>query len=74
MRKMLLLASSLLMSTTAWLQLGGTYTIDPGVAAGGTNYQTFNGFVADLETQGISGDVTVNVKEGTYTEYVLFSG
>lgn len=72
MRKSLLLAAALLWSGTAWLQLSGTYTIDPSVAAGGTNYQTFNAFASDLGTQGVSGAVTVNVKEGTYTESVTF--
>lgn len=72
MKKFLLLAVVLLWSSHAWLQLSGTYTINPSGAAGGTNYQTFNAFASDLSNQGVNGAVTVNVKEGTYTESVTF--
>lgn len=42
----------------------GTYSIDP---SGGGDYKTFNEAVASLAC-GISGDVTFNVKNGTYNE------
>lgn len=48
--------------------MSGTYTIDPG-GGGGTNYTTFTAAVADLNTLGISGPVTFNVKAG-----VVFAG
>lgn len=48
--------------------LSGTYTIDPGQAAGGTNYQTFTSICTQLNTFGVLGNVTVNVKQGTYPE------
>ncbi|MCT4560853.1 MAG: T9SS type A sorting domain-containing protein [Crocinitomicaceae bacterium] len=71
MKKWLLSAATLLLSTSAWLQpLTGTYTIDPALPAGGSNYQTFAAFTTDLGTNGVSGPVTVNVKEGTYTEQI----
>lgn len=74
MKKWLLSAASLMLSTTAWLQpLTGTYTVDPGQAAGGTNYQTFTALTTALNTNGVSGAVTVNVKEGTYTEQISLS-
>lgn len=57
------------MTTTAlsWAQpLNGTYTI------GGTtpDYATFNAAVTDLETNGVSGPVTFNVRTGTYNEQI----
>jgi hypothetical protein len=55
--------------------LSGVYTINSGVATGGTNYQTFTAFANDINTNGISGPVTVNVVlgSGPYNEQVTFN-
>ncbi|MEX0966560.1 MAG: T9SS type A sorting domain-containing protein [Bacteroidia bacterium] len=50
--------------------LNGSYSIDAGMATGGTNYQTFNDAVSDLTANGISGNVIFNIASGTYTEQV----
>src|SRR4051812_26777253 len=56
-------------------QLSGVYTINSGQGTGGTNFQTFNAFATALNTQGMSGAVTVNVVAGTgpYIEQVEFN-
>jgi PKD repeat protein len=52
-------------------QLSGNYTLDPNQAAGGTNYTTFNSFIANLSANGVSGPVTLDVASGeTFTEQV----
>lgn len=51
---------------------GGTYTINSGVATGGTNYQTFADAVSALSC-GIAGPITFNVAaaSGPYNEQVI---
>ena len=53
--------------------LSGTVTINSGAGTGGTNYQTWNAFATDINAQGISGPLTVNVVAGTYNEQVVFN-
>lgn len=60
-----------MMSLTSLAQLSGTYTIDPN-GTGTSNYASFTAATAALTTSGVSGAVTFNVKEGTYTEQVSF--
>ncbi len=50
--------------------LSGTYTINPSLAASGTNFQSFATAIAALSSCGVSGAVTVNVAAGTYNEQV----
>ena len=52
------------LATSGFAQLNGTYTI------GGTNpsYPDFTTAISALSTSGISGNVTFNVRPGTYTE------
>lgn len=52
----------------AQFPLGGNYTIDPSLAAGNGNYQSFTSFANDINGFGMLGNVTVDVKEGTYNE------
>jgi hypothetical protein len=56
-------------------QLSGTVTINSGNSTGGTNYQTFNALASALNTNGISGPLTVNVVSATgpYNEQVSFN-
>lgn len=49
--------------------LAGDYTIDPAVATGGTNFQTFNEAVAAMQC-GITGSVRFHAVPGTYNEQV----
>lgn len=58
--------------TTCGTTLSGTYTVNNTVATGGTNYASFSELAFTLAHCGVSGAVTVNVKEGTYNEQVLF--
>ena len=53
-------------------QVSGTVTIDPSQPAGGGNYQSFGAFATEINQCGVSAAVTVNVKEGVYTEQVEF--
>ena len=46
-------------------QLSGTRTIDQ---SGAGDYLSFTEAVNDLNTQGVNGPLTFNVKPGTYTE------
>jgi len=50
-------------------QLSGSYTIDPN-GTGITNYSSFSSAISALSAAGVSGAVTFNVKQGTYTEQV----
>ncbi|MEJ6738892.1 MAG: hypothetical protein QNK62_07665, partial [Cryomorphaceae bacterium] len=50
-------------------QLSGTYTIDPN-GTGTSNYTSFTSAISALSTSGVSGSVTFNVKQGTYSEQV----
>jgi hypothetical protein len=66
----------LLMATQALAQpLNGVYTINNGLATGGTNYQSFNAFATAINTGGVSGPVTVNVVlgSGPYIEQVTLN-
>lgn len=69
MKKWLLTVLTFGCLSTVFLQpLSGTYTLDPALPAGGTNFQTFSALASALTTNGVSTAVTVNVKEGTYLE------
>jgi parallel beta-helix repeat protein len=51
--------------------LSGTFTINAGLPASGTNFQSFNSAITALTAcGGISGAVTFNVAAGTYNEQV----
>ena len=56
-------------------QLSGIVTINSAATTGGTNYQTFNAFATALNTNGVSGPLTVNVvsNTGPYVEQVMFT-
>jgi len=56
----------MILGVLAYSQLSGTYTI------GGTspNYATFSAAVSALNTQGVSGPVVFNVRNGTYNEQI----
>lgn len=58
-----------LMPTITHAQLNGIYTV------GGTSpsYPTLTAAVSALTTQGISGNVTFNIRPGTYSERVTFN-
>ncbi len=71
----------LLISSSAFAQLSGTYTINAGSAASATNYKSFTAAVGDLVTgkrtdggpasgKGVKGAVVFNVAKGTYTEQI----
>lgn len=47
-------------------QLSGTYTI----GGSAPNYATFSAAVQDLTTQGVSGAVVFNVRDGSYSEQI----
>ncbi|MCC3156407.1 right-handed parallel beta-helix repeat-containing protein [Hymenobacter sp. 15J16-1T3B] len=68
---LLLLASS----AGAWAQtpLSGTYTINNAQATAGTNFASFADAATALNTNGVSGPVTINVSGGPYTEQVLLN-
>src|SRR5436190_18992981 len=56
-------------------QLSGLYTINSLSPTGGTNYNNFTDFVNDINSNGVSGAVEVNViaNTGPYVEQVLFN-
>ena len=55
--------------------LSGAYTIDQTIAASTTNFVSFNAFATALNSNGVSGPVSVNVVSGTgpYIEQVAFN-
>ncbi len=53
-------------------QLSGTYTIDPN-GSGSSNYTSFTAAAQALSSSGVSGAVVFQVKQGTYTEQVVFN-
>lgn len=55
-------------TTFCALQMSGTYTINPALPAGGTNFVSFADVAAELNACGVSGAVTINVSTGTYNE------
>ncbi len=65
-------AALVLLSLPVFSQLSGTYTIDPS-GTGTTNYASFSAAVTALTTNGVSGPVTFNVTQGTYTEQVTIN-
>jgi Secretion system C-terminal sorting domain/Fibronectin type III domain/Right handed beta helix region/Carbohydrate-binding module 48 (Isoamylase N-terminal domain) len=68
----LVAAALVLLTMPAFAQLSGTYTIDPN-GTGTTNYASFSAAVTALTTSGVSGPVTFNVAQGTYTEQVTIN-
>lgn len=66
--KSLLLPTALLLSSIASAQLNGTYT----VGGSSPNYATLTAAVADLMSNGATGNVTFDIRPGTYTgQYAL---
>ena len=61
--------TGLALTTPLFAQLSGSYTIDPS-GTGTNNYTSFTSAISALSTSGVSGAVTFNVKQGTYTEQV----
>jgi len=55
--------------------LSGVYTINSSLSTSGTNYQTFTAFANDINANGVSGPVTVNVTTTgqTYNEQISFN-
>ncbi len=68
----LVAAALVLLTMPAFAQLSGTYTIDP-AGTGTSNYASFSAAVTALTTSGVSGPVTFNVTQGTYTEQVTIN-
>ena len=68
----LVAAALVLLTMPAFAQLSGTYTIDPN-GTGTSNYASFSAAVTALTTSGVSGPVTFNVAQGTYTEQVTIN-
>ena len=58
-----------LLTMPMFAQLSGSYTIDPN-GTGSSNYTSFTSAISALSTSGVSGAVTFNVKQGTYSEQV----
>ena len=52
--------------------LSGTFSLNPALPSGGTNFTTFNEAADTLEVRGICGPVVVEVVSGLYTEQVNF--
>lgn len=48
--------------------LSGNYTLDPALPQSNNNYTTFASLANDLNDYGVIGAVTVDVKEGNYSE------
>ena len=70
MKSVFLIILGILSGIVSFAQpLSGTYTIG-GVSP---NYASFTAAVAALNTNGVSGPVTFNVRNGTYTESVLLT-
>jgi len=55
--------------------LSGVYTINQAQATGGTNFQNFTAFANAVNSNGVSGPITVNVvaNSGPYNEQVQFN-
>lgn len=64
----LLICCLILLPSAVYAGLSGNYTINPALATGGNNYQTFTAAVSALSTNGVSGPVVFTVSAGTYTE------
>lgn len=68
---MTLFAGIITGTKSAQAQLSGTYSINPAVATGGTNFQTIAAATSALTAQGISAPVIFNVSNATYNEQVI---
>lgn len=73
--KSLLAICSLCFSINMQAQLAGNYTIDANSARSNSNFQSFNGLTAALDSHGVSAPIAVDVVVGSgpYTEQVLFT-
>ena len=75
MRKVYLLAVIFLFPLHLLAQtMIGAYTINAALPAGGTNFQSFNALATALQTNGVSGNVVIDVTPGSgpYNEQVVF--
>ena len=73
-QRIALIISLIFISTfSGFSQLSGVYSIDSALATSGSNYQTFTAAVSALNSSGVSGPVTFNVKKGTYSEQISFT-
>lgn len=61
---------SMLFAGSAMAQLSGTYTLNSAGATSGTNFKNFTALESALNSNGVSGAVTINVVKGSgpYTE------
>lgn len=55
-------------------QLNGTYTINPAQPASATNFTSIASAMTAVNLCGVSGPVVFNIKEGSYTAQMDFSG
>lgn len=67
-------SSAVMVTTSAVALAGGTYTINGGLATGGTNFNSFSDFKQAIVCGGIAGPIVVNVinKGSVYNEQVEF--
>ncbi|RAK68077.1 beta strand repeat-containing protein [Hymenobacter edaphi] len=65
----------LLGSSAAWAQtpLSGAYTINSASPTAGTNFASFTDAATALNTNGVSGPVTISVSGGPYTEQLMLN-
>jgi len=70
-RLVLMLFAVFGLSQMANAQMSGNYVID---VTGGGDFTTFTESVAELYNGGVSGPVVVQVRTGSYMEYIDFSG
>lgn len=68
MRTIFLLSALFITSLRLIAQMSGTYTVNPG---GGGNYTTIAAAISALQTQGVSGPVTINIVSGVYPEALV---
>ena len=76
MFKIAVLAIAVLsLNSQAEAQLSGTYTINKtgGDFIPDNNFKSFNEAVDSLESQGVSGPVTIDIADGTYIEQILIT-
>jgi hypothetical protein len=73
--KLFVVILSLLAMKIGAAPLSGVYTINSAAPTSGTNYQSFSAFATDINTNGVSGPVTVNVvaSSGPYNEQPVFN-
>jgi hypothetical protein len=65
------LLAIMLPNSAAWAQaLSGAYTINSAAPTAGTNFASFTAAAAALNTNGVSGPVTLTVSGGPYTEQI----